>query len=261
MCEPSHFSVDYSINPWMQVGSVNKAKAQNQWETLVQSLLDQDIKVEILKQKKGLPDMVFAADQAIIKNNKVVISNFRYRQRRAEAKIYEGWFHSHNFQINSLPQGIFFEGGGETLWWKDSLLVGTGFRTSKSALPHLQKLLDVKIHQLELTNPNFYHLDTCLFPLNNEIIFYYPPAFSTKSKKLLSKLTRKLIPFTKKEAHNFAANSLTTDHHVVLQKGNPGFKNTLNNLGYKTIEVDTSEFIKAGGAAHCLVSVIKEEYA
>ena len=102
-------------------------------------------------------------------------------------------------------------------------------------------------------------MDTALFVLNNETVFYYPDAFSEKSRNVLKKNVPNLIPIEKKEAFNFAANSLVTDHHVVLQKGNLGVLGMLGRLGYTGVETDVSEFMKAGGGIHCLTNVLFEE--
>jgi len=261
LCEPSQFSVDYVINPWMRVGSVNKSVAAAQWNNLANTLTKLGIKKEIIKPVKGLPDMVFAADQAVIKNNNLVLSNFHYPQRRSEVKKYLPWFEKQKFKIHKLPKKHFFEGSGDCVWYKDLLFTGTGFRNSPKICKFLSKYLRVETKCLELINPKFYHLDTCLFPLNDTVAFYYPPAFSQKSQKILKTLVKNLISLTDKEANNFAANSLVTDHHVIMQKGNKNFADKLKTLGYKTVEIDVSEFMKSGGGIHCLVQPLEEEYA
>jgi len=261
LCEPSHFSVDYVINPWMKIGSINKTKATSQWKNLANTLTKLAIKIEIIKPAKGLPDMVFAADQALIKYKNLVLSNFHYPQRRREIKKYLPWFKKQNFKIYKLPKKCFFEGSGECVWYGDLLFVGTGFRNSTGVCKFLSVYLNVETKCLELINPKFYHLDTCLFPLNDTTAFYYPLAFSQKSQRVLKKLVKNLIPLADDEANNFAANSLVTDHRVIMQKGNKNFAVKLKDLGYKTVEVDVSEFMKSGGGIHCLVQTLEEEYA
>lgn len=261
MCAPTHYSVDYVINPWMKPGTVNTQNAFHQWHNLVETLGKLGIDVEIINQQKGLPDMVFAADQALIKNKNLVLSSFHYKQRQAEVAKYLPWFEKNSFIIHRLPKPYFFEGSGECVWLGETLLVGTGFRNSPGVCEFLSAYLDVETKCLELINPRFYHLDTCLCPINEATAFYYPQAFSQKSQEVLKKLVKNLVPFTDKEANNFAANSLVTDHHVVMQKGNKKFASILTDLGYETIEIDVSEFMKSGGGIHCLVQTLEEEYS
>ena len=139
------------------------------------------------------------------------------------------------------------------------LFVGTGFRTLPLTVRKLKRLLNIKIIELILMHPRFYHLDTCFFPLNNDTAFYYPYAFSPGSQKKLQELIPNLIEFSDVEVNHFASNSVVTDHHVVMQKGIVSFKEKIRKLGYEAVEVDVSEFIKAGGGIHCLTQVLKEE--
>jgi len=256
MCKPDYFDVHYSINPWMKDKKVNKNLAVNQWIYYKKILEDMGVSVDLLDPKNNLPDLVFAADQAVTKNKKAILSNFRHKERRNETKIYKKWFEKNDYDLAHLPKNIYFEGGGESIWVGDKLLIGTGFRTSQDACKHVQKLLNSETECLELMNPNFYHLDTCLFVLNPNVCFYYPPAFSKKSTIKLNKIFPEAIEIKKNEAYNFAANNVVIGKNVVMQKGNNNIKTKIENLGYKTYEIDLSEFMKSGGGAHCLVQLL-----
>lgn len=260
MCRPTEFSVDYVINPWMKIGSVDKNIALRQWGTLVSAYERLGINVEIISQKKYLPDMVFTADQGIISGINVLMSNFKYRERRGERFPYVEWFKKRGFRPKFLANANFFEGTGDSVLGNDTLFVGVGFRTTISSCGEISSNLNIKVVPLKLVDPRFYHLDTCFFILNETTAFYYPDAFSEKAKKTLKKTFRILFPLTKKEAFGFATNSCVTDHHVVLQKGNPHFNQILHDLGYETVEVDTSEFFKSGGGIHCLTLSLSESY-
>lgn len=259
MCKPLHFKIAYSINPWMVPGSADNKKAYSQWENLVNIYKKLKIKVSILDQEKDLIDMVFSADQGIIYNDKILLSRFRYKERQEENKPYRKWFIKQGFKIINSPSDVYFEGQGESLFFQDKLLIGIGFRANEKAVSHIEKSLGIKAVPLELVNPLFYHLDTCLFILNDITAFYYKDAFSKKSQKLLKKIVPYLIQFTKKEAYSFASNSIVTDHHVIMQKNIPTFSSRIKSFGYKPVEVDLGEFIKSGGASHCLTGVLQEE--
>lgn len=261
MCRPTNYSVEYVINPWMKPGSVNQKKALAQWETIVEAFKSLQIKVNTIDQVAGVPDMVFTTDQGIVQKNKVLVSNFRYPQRQKERPHYLKWFQDNQFYPHFLPEDCFFEGNGEGLFWNSLFLMGSGFRSSKNATKHIAKALDTEVVTLELINPKLYHLDMCLLPLNDNTVFYFDQAFSNSSKQLLKKMVPQLLPLDEKEVHNFAANSVVTDHHVVMAQGNPKFKLTLENLGYRTIELNVSEFMKAGGGIHCLTGILNEELA
>src|SRR3989344_442889 len=220
MGEPDFFEVIYSINPWMGSATVDRDLARLEWESLRTTLQSLNIEVDTVEPVKTFPDMVFAADQAVVKDHEALISNFRCRERVDESRYYKDWFSGHGYMVKKLPEGVFFEGGGESMWLGDMLLIGAGFRTSMGACKYVSEILEVETACHELVDPKFYHLDTCLFVLNEQTAFYYPDAFAVKSVKRLKGLVKNLIELDSHEAENFAANSLVTDHHVVLQKGN-----------------------------------------
>lgn len=100
MCRPSYFRVEYVINPWMKVGSVDAGRAMRQWERLKAVYLERGIRVSIIEQREDCPDMVFAADQALLlEEKKVLLSRFRYPERQQETNYYLSWFKRHGFDI------------------------------------------------------------------------------------------------------------------------------------------------------------------
>lgn len=260
MCKPLYFSsVDYVINPWMKPGTIDGEKAMKQWETLVTTYQNLDIKVEIIDQQPDVPDMVFAADQGIVKNRQVLLSSFRYPERRGETKYYEQWFIAHGYEIKHFPKNVYFEGNGDTHFWRDIVFVGVGIRTDVKACKTIENFFGKEVIPIEIGNPLFFHLDVALFDLDDNTAFYYPPAFSPKSLSILKEKIPNLIELTKDEVDNFATNCVITGSDVVCQKGIKTFNEKLTKLGYQTHEVDLSEFMKSGGGVNCLTNIL--EYA
>lgn len=259
MCQPLFYDpFNYVINPWMQPQTIQKEKALAQWDQVKQTYIDQGITVEVIEQAEGSPDMVFATDQGIVQGRTVLLSRFWCDERKNESKHYKKWFQEKGYTIMYLPKNIYFEGNGDSSLWEDKLLVGIGYRADHTTCDAIGKLLNHEIIPLEIIDPAFYHLDVGFFPLNQETAFYYPLAFSEKSRRVLKKLVPNLVEFSKKEAFGFCANSVVTDHHVIHQKGNPTFKQKLKELGYTSIEIDVSEFMKSGGGIHCLTNILEE---
>ncbi len=259
MCEPTYFdTLDYSINPWMKPGTIDGKKAMQEWEDLVKAYQSQDIEVAIIDQERGVPDMVFATDQAIVLGRTAMISSFWCDERKGETKYYRQWFEERGYTIKELPENTYFEGNGDSYFWHDKLLVGVGYRADKKTCKAISKAFDIEVVPLQIIDPAFYHLDVGFLPLNQETAFYYPPAFSKESREVLKKLVPNLLEFTTEEANGFAANSVVTDHHVIHQTGNPTFRHKLEDLGYTSVEVEMGEFMKSGGGPHCLTNVLEE---
>jgi N-dimethylarginine dimethylaminohydrolase len=250
LCPPDHFQVTYKINPWMS-SKINREEASRQWLKLTGLYQNLGLKVNLVQPQPQLPDMVFAADQGLVKNQQFVLANFRFSQRQPEQAIYRQWFANHGFQVLKLPGAVYFE-GGDALDLGKKILLGYGFRTNCQAVKLIAQALKIPVVSLELINPKFYHLDTCLFSPQPEVAFFYPPAFTPETKEKLVAIFPKLLPIKKNEALNWAANSLTTDHQVITQKDNPHFKRQLEELGFRVHTTNANEFTKAGGGIHCL---------
>jgi N-dimethylarginine dimethylaminohydrolase len=260
MCRPLHFSeLDYVINPWMQPGTIDEEKAMAQWDNLVNIYKKLNITVEVIDQAAGVPDMMFATDQGIVHENKVLLSHFWYRERQKETEYYEPWFEKNDYEIEHLPSGAYFEGNGDAYFWKGKLLVGIGYRADEYSCEVVSKALGIEVIPLRTVDPKFYHLDVAFLPLDENTAFYYPKAFDKQSREVLKKIIPNLIEFSKEEIMSFCANSVVTGNTVIHQKDNPTFTKKLKEIGYNSIDVDLSEFKKSGGGAHCLTNILSYE--
>ena len=258
MCKPLYFDeLDYVINPWMKPGTINEGRTMAEWQELVDIYTKLGIEIEIIDQEHGAADMVFATDQGIVRGKKVLLSQFWYDQRKKESPHYEKWFEEHGYEITYLPPGVYFEGNGDAYFWGDKLLIGLGFRADEYTCQTVGNLLDVEVVPLNIVDPKFYHLDVGFFPLNTETAFYYPKAFDKKSREVLEKLVPNLLELTKEEANGFCANSVVTGNNVIHQTGTVSFNHKLKELGYNSIEVNLSEFMKSGGGIHCLTNILE----
>lgn len=72
VCEPRHFAVQYAINPWMHPDTqVDVDLAQEQWRTLIDTYRSHGHTVDTVAPVAGLPDMVFAANSAVVVDGRV----------------------------------------------------------------------------------------------------------------------------------------------------------------------------------------------
>ena len=271
LCHPQYFEVIDTKNAHMKefVGKTDAKKAILQWETLLTAykhIAEEGgiLEVSVLKGEKGLEDMVFAANQTFPfldeqGNKKVVISNMKHPNRQKEVPFYQEFFECKGYEILYLNKALLFEGMGDLLPvpFTKSALCGHGFRTSLDTLNALQTLTGLEIIGLELINPNFYHLDTCIVPLNSTTVLYTPSAFSKEGNAKIKSLFSTCIEIPLHEAsHGFALNmhvlNTVNKKWAVLQKGNVETEKILRSLNIEPIVVDTSEYIKSGGSVFCL---------
>jgi lysine-ketoglutarate reductase/saccharopine dehydrogenase-like protein (TIGR00300 family) len=263
MCAPSHYDVDYVINPWME-GNIHrstKAVAAAQWQQL-QEVLAGHARVELVEPQPGLPDLVFTANAGVVVDDSVVLARFFHPERQGEEPWFQQWFESQGYRVTLLPADLPFEGAGDALLDRNGgwLWAGYGFRSELAAHPLLAEALAVEVLSLRLMDERFYHLDTCFCPLSDGTLLYYPPAFDFYSNRLIE--TR--VPAAKRlvvgeaDALAFACNAVNVGRSVILNQASAGLRQQLQTRGYDVVETPLSEFLKAGGAAKCLTLRLDE---
>lgn len=254
MCRPDHYGIYYEINPWMdQRRQADRTVALRQWEALYRLLIERlQVQVELVPPVPGLPDLCFTANAGFVVDDLFVSSRFRYRERQDEAPHFMQWFADRNYRVTCLPEPAFFEGEGDVLFCGEALFAGCRFRSEFQAHSLLAKLLRLPVYSLELTDPWFYHLDTCFCPLQPGQAAYYPEAFSPASQRLLKEAIPELFPVTEAEAKRLACNAMVIGRSVIMNAGCPHLARTLAETGYHVHEVETTEFLKAGGGPKCL---------
>ena len=259
MCQPTHFNVVYDINPWMTGNQnfVDLEHALQQWNILY-AMIRSCAEVRLVDPDKTCPDMVFTANAGFHYGKKnVILSKFKYEQRRQEERLFEHWFESHDYRIHTVEHS--FEGQGDMLEDADGRVwLGTGFRTDYNVINEIENLLECYVHQVNLINPHWYHLDTCFCPLPNGELLWYPGAFDTASQELIRNSFDTTIDVCEEDARLFACNSVCLYNNVFTPVCSDLVGIMLKKLGYDHRMFDLSEFIKAGGAAKCLVMDIDE---
>ncbi|HME10027.1 MAG TPA: arginine deiminase-related protein [Bryobacteraceae bacterium] len=263
MCRPQYFEVRYIINPWMagNVHCVSQPDADEQWTTLHRLMRD-GAHVELIEPEPNLPDMPFTANAGLVVGNTVLLSNFRYAERQTEEKHFERWFRDHGFAVHKLPREISFEGAGDALLdrARSCIWMGYGHRSELAAGGHIEKLFGLEVIPLELTDPRFYHLDTCFCPLPGGSVMYYRNAFSPASQALLrSRIpVESAILVDEKDALKFACNAVSMGGKVILNSASDDLRNRLSQTGLRAELSPLSEFLRAGGASKCLTLRLEE---
>jgi N-dimethylarginine dimethylaminohydrolase len=257
MCRPNHFDVCYSINPWMEPEKpTDRELALVQWERLVNLFLGLGHQVEFIDALPGMPDMVFAANGALVVDGKVLAARFRYQQRVAEGPAYADWLRDRGYQV-TLAEAI-NEGEGDYLTTASALLAGTGFRTDPGSHAEAARLFGRPVHTLRLVDPRYYHLDTALAVLDGDEIMYYPAAFAPESQQLLRELYPDAILADDDDAAVFGLNAVSDGRHVLLAPQATNLIEQLWDRGFIPIGVDLSELLKSGGSAKCCTLELRD---
>lgn len=263
MCPPDHFAVDYVINPWMEghIGLASNTRAGAQWLNFKEQVMGR-ADVELLEPAAGRPDLVFTANAGLVIGGKVLLSHFRHRERQAEEPLYKAWFERHGYEVVELPRGIYFEGTGDGLLdaSRGRLWMGYGIRSVLDACVYVASEFGLEVIPLRLVDSRFYHLDTCLAPLSDGTLLYYPEAFDERSLRLIEAHVpeAKRLAVDLRDALHFACNCVEIDRTLMLNHCSDELEARLRERGFSVVRTPLSEFMLAGGAARCLCLKLNE---
>jgi N-dimethylarginine dimethylaminohydrolase len=265
MVRPDHFRVDYAINPYMDPEvQPDPQRAMAQWVALVSTIERLGGTVEVVPQRADAPDMVYAMNLGFgvvrPEGAHVVMSHMRYAERRMEASAAQRWFERSGRSTSYVGRegvGAHLE-AGDVFAWGDALVAGYGPRTEELALKHLANDLGVRVRGVRITHPAMYHLDLAFCPLDERRAMVAPGAFDQASADALLALVPEPLVLTDDEAlTTFCANSIVVGDAVVMPSGAPERVTArLADWGFEVVEVDVSEFHKAGGSVRCLTNPV-----
>ena len=255
MCPPEHFGVRYSINPWMHPDHpVDVSRAMAQWNDLVNTYRHLGHRVRFIDAAPDRPDMVFAANAAVVIDGRAWLSRFHHAERRSEEEPLRQWFED-AMGLDVVPNGgVVHEGQGDFLVIGTTLLAGHGFRTAPEAHAHAARHFAPGIGDvvsLRLVDPRWYHLDTALMVVDDSTIAYYPPAFDERSRSILRERFPDAIVADEADALWLGLNAASDGRNVVLPTQATGLHLELIERGYDAIGVDLSELLAAGGSVRC----------
>jgi N-dimethylarginine dimethylaminohydrolase len=264
MTDPAAFDVSYRINPWMRpdawtaemVDGATAGSAQ-----LRAALEAAGAHVEMIGGVRGLPDLVFPANAAVILDGRVLMARFRHPERQGEEAVFRAAFQRLKARgivqdIVDLPDGLFQEGAGDAIWDSERQLFWAGYgpRSSQGAIPVIRRTFGEEVAPLELASDRFYHLDTCFCPLAGGKVLYYPAAFTPDAQAAIRARVpaAQRIEASDEEAAALCVNAVNLDDRVIMARAPDNLKAKLAAHGYTVVEVDLDPFILSGGAAYCM---------
>ena len=264
MVEPTHFRVDYAINPFMDPKvQPDPVRAREQWQVLVRTLGGLGARVDVLDQRSDAPDMVYAMNLGLAVERPdgphVVLSHMRFPQRRMETGSAAAWFAANGYGASYVGRdgvGAHLE-AGDAFAYGDALVVGHGPRTDELALKHLAVELGVRVRGLRITHPAMYHLDLAFCPLDDRRALVCPDALDAPSARALLDLVPEPLVLTEAEAlTTFCANSVVVGSTVVMPACPDRVRAQLEAWGFEVVLVDVSEFHLGGGSVRCLTNPV-----
>jgi N-dimethylarginine dimethylaminohydrolase len=259
MCRPEHFTVSYTINPWMEPANpTDTALAVRQWQKLYDTYLELGHEVQLIDPIEGLPDMVYTANGGFIIDNIAYGAKFRFQERVPEGPAFMDWFRDNGFEVVE-PREV-KEGEGDFLLVGDTILAGTGFRSTGDSHREIGEIFGKEVVSLTLVDPRFYHLDTAiavLDPVQGEggvehaNIAYLEHAFDAEGQAVLAERFPDAIRVSDEDGSVFGLNSASDGLNVIISPRAKGFEAQLRERGYNPVLVDLSELLLGGGGIKC----------
>ena len=261
MCRPEHFTVSYTINPWMvPANPTDTARALAQWQVLYDTYLSLGHQVDLVDPIEGLPDMVYTANGGFVIDGIAYGAKFRFRERGPEGPAFMDWFGANGYDVREPAEVN--EGEGDFLLVGDTILAGTGFRSTGDSHREGGEVFGKEVVSLNLVTPSFYHLDTAiavLEPVEGEAvggpkratIAYLPDAFDEVSRQILQERYPDAILVSSEDGAVFGLNSASDGLNVIISPRAKGFERQLRERGYNPILVDLSELLLGGGGIKC----------
>ena len=264
VCPPSHFGVLYEINPWMHREiRVDPDRAQEQWENMVANLEAAGAVKKTMDPVPGLPDLVFTANAGLVVGRLFVVSRFRHQERRGEAKYDADWFAANGSEVLEIKAepDICFEGAGDALPFRRSLLAGYRFRSDFKAHSLLAEMLSIPVLSVELVDARFYHLDLTFCPLDSRRAIVNPHAWDRYGRTVVERLVPEPLVLELDEALSFCANSVVIGQNMVMPACPPRVGRVLEGWGFNVCVSPVTEFMKAGGGVRCLTLALDARLA
>ena len=220
-------------------------KLYEQHEKYVEALKKCGVEVTQLPTNEAFPDSTFVEDTAVLTPEFAVISNPGAQERNREIEDIEPAVKKFYDKLYYI-EGPGTLDGGDVLQAEKKFYVGISERTNEDGARQFKEIVEKEGYEATIIPlKEFFHLKTGIAYLgDNRMVlageFIDHPAFESYEKIIIPK------------ENEYSANCIRVKDYVIIPAGYPETNSKLNELGYKTIELEMSEFRKHDGGLSCL---------
>lgn len=230
-----------------ELGKPDYERALQEHDDYIAALKQCGVEVTVLEADERYPDSCFVEDPALITKNCAIITNPGAESRNGEKNEIIGavkkFFKDEDIEYIKSPGTL---EGGDVMMVGDHFYVGRSARTNEEGIRQLTEILErhgmtcseVKLEKVLHLKTGVNYLENNNMLVSGEFI----------DKPEFQKYNLTVIP----EEEAYAANCIWVNDTVIVPEGYPAVLEAVQNLGYKTLIVDTSEFRKLDGGLSCL---------
>lgn len=235
------------ITSGMYPGKPDYELALKEHDAYIEALKQCDVDVTVLPADERYPDSCFVEDPALITRACAIITNPGAESRNGEKEEIIGAIRK--FFPEDKIEHIVAPGtleGGDVMMVGDHFFVGRSARTNEEGIRQLTEILakygmtcsEVPLYEVLHLKTGVNYLENNNMLVSGE--FIEKPDFEGYNKTI--------IP----EEEAYAANCIWVNDTVIVPTGYPAVLKAVQDMGYKTLLVDTSEYRKLDGGLSCL---------
>jgi dimethylargininase len=219
--------------------------ALRQHEYYVKTLKEVGGTVEHLPPQDHLPDATFVEDTAIILEDRILLCPMKEPSRQEEI-LFTAMVLKKFGDCVTLDSPANLD-GGDVLITPDTIFVGLSKRSNMQAVEALSQHTQKKV--MPVTVEKGLHLKSAVTYLGNNTLIIHPSRVDTSKLKQFDWIVVG-------ESDSYAANCLAFGNLILMPAGFPNVCEKILTHGFKTLELEMSEFEKADGGLTCLSIIL-----
>ncbi|RLD76210.1 MAG: N(G),N(G)-dimethylarginine dimethylaminohydrolase [Bacteroidetes bacterium] len=228
-----------------KLGSPDFNLALIQHQKYIEALIECGLDVTILDADEHFPDSTFVEDTAILTPNCAIITNPGALSRKGEVLAIEKAVSGFYQNIEKIVDKGTVD-GGDIMMVDKHFYIGRSERTNREGAKQLTEILEkYELTASTVTLEKMLHLKSGLSYLENNNLVITDEFVERSDFKKFNKLIVN-------ESEVYAANCVWINDQVLIATGYPKTKQIIEKAGYKTIELDMSEYRKLDGGLSCL---------
>jgi len=227
-----------------KLGKPDYKLALKQHEAYCNALIKCGLELTVLDALPAFPDSCFVEDTAVVTKDFGVIARPGDPRRLGEEqeiiKVLEPLL-----QLHYIEEPGFLD-GGDIMQADDRFYIGLSTRTNLAGSKQLHKIVSqYNYESISIPVCNLLHFKTGVNYLGENNLLIHRDFCSKDDLKSFNQIVIE-------RGEEYAANSLRINDYVIVPKGFPKTLNAIKKLGYKTIELNLSEYQKMDGGLSCL---------
>jgi len=216
----------------------------NQHEEYIAALKSIGLEVILLEALPDHPDAYFVEDTAVVAANVAVITNPGADARKGEEETIAPVLAKYRKTEKIRPPGTV--DGGDVLQVGKHFFIGVSERTNHEGASQLSRILKGSGHTYTIVTvgEGLHFKSSVNYVGKNTLLVTDDFAGHDQFKQYDT--------ITVDREESYAANTLFINDHLLIPRGYPGMRKKLEVLGFKIVELDTSEVRKMDGGLTCM---------